>query len=149
MSELIRTSSVDVTQIQIAEMYSGSSQDYSLTTSSQVDVNTTFTTQILVRLSSSDANTIKYRNPMGLRANTSYLSFTSMFVQDSFGNNVQEVPTSSPVITDVFIADTSPPVLQAFTLDMDAGTIALTFDESVKSDNMDLTQLTLQSRAIS
>ena len=149
MSELIRTSSVDVTQIQIAEMYSGSSQDYSLTTSSQVDVNTTFTTQILVRLSSSDANTIKYRNPMGLRANTSYLSFTSTFVQDSFGNNVQEVPTSSPVITDVFIADTSPPVLQAFTLDMDAGTIALTFDESVKSDNMDLTQLTLQSRAIS
>jgi hypothetical protein len=149
MSELIRTSSIDVTQIQIAEMYSGSSQDYSLTTSTNVDVNTTFTTQILIRLSSSDVNTIKYRNPMGLRANTSYLSFASTFCEDSFGNAVQEVPTSSPVITDVFIPDTSPPILQAFTLDMDAASIALTFDESVKSVNVDLTQLILQSRAIS
>ena len=90
---------------------------------------------LTIQLTQTDLNTIKYNvGDLCIDQQSCWLRISSSFVTDAFENpvialvdsvfNAQEYPT-------VYTADTTPPVLTNFSLDMNSTILSLTFDEVI------------------
>ena len=101
---------------------------------------------ITVQLSEEDSVAIKSNPNLG-RPNTTYLSITPTLIQDAVllavGNI--SVENSIPLQLDDFTSDIRPPMLQCFTLDLNADRLVLTFSESVDISSLDASSISFQS----
>ena len=68
-------------------------------------------------------------NDLATSNTNTYLSLTAIATQDTAGNAVVPVESLSAIQVNTFAADVTPPQLQRFDLDLDAGFLNLTFNE--------------------
>ena len=106
-----------------------------------VDLRTrTFT----VVLEQNDVNAIKALRDLGTNVNNTYLIFREGAILDMFNIPNSEEDGFTVQATAV-TADSTPPELNSFTIDVNNGLIVLTFSETVEAASFDPTALTLQS----
>lgn len=113
-------------------------------------VNSTVTTSgnsesVNITLSTHDLNSIKAQGSLCTLPTNCYIRFPSGFVRDVAGVNNSAVNGSLAAHQPTLTPDTTSPTLEAWSLDMDLGTVQLTFSEVVDSDSLTITAITLQS----
>ena len=105
-----------------------------------------YSTQVTVYLDHSDLNEIKRLNNLATFMGNTYLTITSAAVRDMYANKVVALANAvSALQVTLFTADTVPPELVAFSLDMNSGTMAMSFSETVRASTFNASALTLQS----
>ena len=105
-------------------------------------------TIVSLTLTIDDQNEIKRIRPLATSTNNTYISLTQGGILDMNGNPVVMVNSSYALPVDMFQEDITSPLLVTFDLDMDTGTIYLTFDETVEASSLDVTQITLQDSTL-
>jgi len=110
--------------------------------------SSTDSTSITITLDEDDLNFIKADTGLASTAATTFLAYTEDAAKDVSGNKV--VAGVHQVKADgsggfLFTKDTTDPELDDFSIDMNTGTVSLTFSESVDTNTFDETAITLQS----
>ena len=93
-------------------------------------------------------NEIKRIRPLATTMNNTYITLTQGGILDMNGNPVVMVNSSYALQVSMFQEDVTSPLLVTFDLDMDTGTIYLTFDETVEASSLDVMQITLQDATL-
>ena len=104
-------------------------------------------TVINVDLLLADSNAVKAVGTLAISKGSTYLSVLAGAVSDVSSNPVASVNTASAMNAASYTPDTTPPSLQSFDLNMNAGTVQLSFSETVKASTLSVTGLTLQDAA--
>ena len=99
---------------------------------------------ILLRLSSTDLNELKRNDMLYTNIETAYLTVDSIFVQDMAGNPIAPIVDGNARQASAYRNDTTMPRLLGYSLDMDLGTLNLSFSETVNVSSLQFNQLTLQ-----
>ena len=94
-------------------------------------------------LSHHDSDSIKALTELAVDNSTTYISMTSATIQDTVGNVLSEVADDAATAVRVYTRDDTRPELRQFDLDIDSGSLTLTFTETVNVSSLDVTQLTL------
>lgn len=94
-----------------------------------------------------DADRIKASTQLASSLNDTYLSFTASTVQDISGSSVTPIAPQTAHSPIFFIPDTTSPELLSFSLDLDFGSLQLSFSEAVFLGSFDPTSITLQSNS--
>ena len=102
---------------------------------------------LAIRLSESDANIIKASTNLGTDTINSYITITANTIMDMNSNTIVAIGRSQALQAARVVQDDTSPVLRAFSLDLDAGAMSLTFDETVNAATFNVTALTLATRA--
>lgn len=102
---------------------------------------------LAVQLSEGDANIIKSNTNLGTHISNSYLSITENTILDMNSNNVLPIGTSQALRAIRVVPDNTSAVLRSFTLDMNTGSLSLTFDETVNAAMFNVSALTFANRA--
>ena len=142
-NETVRFSSLNITTITL--------QNSSILTESSVMLtignitNLYDSTVVEVLLSIEDQNEIKRIRSLGTSMSNTYLSLLSGGIEDMNGNGVVEVSSLDALLVEMLEEDEVDPTLLSFDLDMDAGVIELTFDETVEADSLNLEEITVQN----
>jgi hypothetical protein len=133
-SETVKFNSYDpkFLTIQKAETVSGTGSSVTLTGQFS-SVSTQSGTQLAFKMLRADANAIKLVADMATGEDDTYLTLDSSFVTDMYNNPIESVDNGAAMkIADGgFVADVTAPELMKFDIDMDAGKITLSFDETV------------------
>ena len=101
--------------------------------------------EVIINLLENDLNGLKSLTDLGTDRSNTYLSVTSEAIQDTNANQLSSTPPASALQVNVYTADTTPPILLQFDLDMDTGLLTLVFDETVNTDSINLQGFQLQS----
>jgi hypothetical protein len=101
---------------------------------------------VVINLGFVDANEVKRLEDLATNANTTlFLAIDPGAVRDLDGNaNVGKTFGDAVGVT-VFVADSQPPILEQFTLDLSAATLDLTFNEIVRLESLRSFRVALQS----
>ena len=105
-------------------------------------------TVVGVILTIEDQNEIKRIRPLATSANNTYLTLAQGGILDMSWNPAVTVNITDALQASVFQEDITSPLLVAFDLDMNTGSIYLTFDETVEASSLDVTQITLQDATL-
>ena len=100
---------------------------------------------VVVELGESDLNTIKRLDTLAVGNDSTYLSFSEELVSDMSDNMVEGVSSMNALAVAQFTSDTNRPELVEFSLDINAGTLTLEFNETVRSQSLQVNAITLQS----
>ena len=140
--ETVNASSLNISSI---TLYSNASMPivmYTLIDSTTV-LNDGVVSEIL--LSDMDVNLIKYRSALAVSTETTFLQMQRNGVKDMNDNFFINASTILQVRDGDLTTDTNPPMLDTFDLDIDAGTLSLTFSEVINSSSLMLEAITIQS----
>ena len=137
-SETVQISSFDATQV---TLFYG---NISYTLSGGAVLNQTNTPNVTLTLTTTDLNMIKFLYPLATGMNATYIAITMLGVTDVFGNPLIPVPA---LVASGFVADMVAPRLLSFGLDMNLGTLTITFSETVNTSSLSASGITLQSSA--
>ncbi|KAL5489585.1 hypothetical protein EMCRGX_G018695 [Ephydatia muelleri] len=121
------------------DVFNGLGDEYTLTGGFS---NQLFSDVVVFNLSHQDLNNIKGINNLATAINNTFLDLRSQAVLDMNRNpNVDafNVPASG------FVKDNENPILDAYSVDMNAGKLVLSFDETVDITSMVVSQLVLSS----
>jgi len=110
-------------------------------TKSQTD-----STSITITLADADLNFIKADTGLASDKDTTYLKYTADAAEDVSGNDVTP-STGTLVKGGGFTKDVTHPELSDFSINMNTGTVTLSFSEAVNAAQFDETAITLQSAA--
>uniref|UniRef100_A0A1X7SG78 Uncharacterized protein n=1 Tax=Amphimedon queenslandica TaxID=400682 RepID=A0A1X7SG78_AMPQE len=110
-------------------------ESYTLTGYRNSTARNALKTSIQVYLTDSDVREIRLISTLALGASSTYISLLSGAFEDIAGNPVNA--TTTRFLVDTFPPDTTPPVLTSFTINMNEGTLTLTFDEVVSISSVD------------
>jgi hypothetical protein len=149
MSELVQLWLVDVSALTFQELANDSTNSYTLTKeSSEVVYSTEYSTVVHIAIGADDLNNLKSRFPLLYKADSSYISFNTPLVQDTFENTIEKVSFLHGMIPDSYVADVTPPEYVKYELDMILLTVTLTFSEAVSPTLLDLDEIYIQTAAI-
>jgi len=90
---------------------------------------------IHIPIEPSDLNTIKINTELATEQLNSYILFGEDVAQDLDGRNVTGVATENFTMVENYTIDTTGPILQSFTLDLDSGSLNFIFDETIIPDS--------------
>ena len=102
-------------------------------------------TVVLLRLATADVDALQLRTTLYVSQSTAFLRFSASFITDMVGNAATAVTT--PVRASAFVADTRRPSLVSLQVNMDLGTLLLSFDEPVDVSTLNASDLVVQSTA--
>ena len=145
-SETVNVSSLNTTQItllNVESVYSAIIPVHRLTLNGGYVLTMGDNTTITVQLLKSDLDELK-AVPIATERETTFLSVTSDFISDMNGNELVSITVNRARIAREFINDTTRPILEEYSIDLNVGHITLTFSETVNTSTIDLTQLVLQ-----
>ena len=141
-SETPNRTSLDVTQLWLQHVAMNSSEQRQLVGFSAL---TWTLTTLTINLTVADTNAVKLNRQLATDAASTFLRFTSSFASDMNGNAISTLPAGEGVQVNAFTADTTPPQLDSFRLDMDSPELLrLTFNEPVDAATLNVSSLTLQ-----
>lgn len=146
-SETINATSVDFTQLTLQHTSSYPLLTYTLTTGLVISDNDPLLTLIL---NPTDLNLIKTIDELAdtnynALLNT-YLAITTRAIRDMNGNYNNELRSDIGALgVSAVIPDTTRPTLINASLDLNVGMMSLTFDETVREETIDMTEITLLS----
>ena len=101
-----------------------------------------------IQLTTADLNYIKSQTGIGTTVSNSYLAMPATAVVDMNSNMVVPILPTSPLQAVDVIDDVSRANLLQFSLDMNAGLLSLTFDETVDASTVNTTALTLVNKPL-
>ena len=142
-SETVNSSSLNVTRIVIQESRSAT-EPYLRRLVGGI-VLTLFDTVVEIQLGSDDLNYIKWVPNLATSISNTYISFEDTTVEDMFGNLVIGIDSAEARIVRNYTEDNRNPVLLNFDLDMDKGTIDMTFNETVDVSSLNVNSITIQN----
>ena len=145
--EPIRSTSLKMNQIRIQS--SASSLSNSLTLIEGSSTPTSTGNIVILFLSKSDVESLTLRAGLASSASDTYFSFASKTATDYAGNTLPSIASTSARQVTTYIVDSVNPILLSFALDMTLGQLELSFSEAVQVAIMDITGMTLMSRAYS
>jgi hypothetical protein len=122
------------------------SAKYTLTNGSN---DGSFSTVVVVNLTTTDINAIKREPLMGVSVNNTFLSILTTTVADMSRLGVAEINVASAKQASDVINDIVLPELVEYSLDMNALVLQLSFSEPVNVDVFDVTTLTFVASSIS
>ena len=140
-TETVRSITFDLTQIQLLTSQ-GSAIFYQLTGGIVESDNSYIITVIL---SDTDLDQLKINHELATDINDTYLSLKQFAVQDMFDNYITPLLPDDAIPADNVISDNIPPELIAFDLDMDKGTLTLSFTEAVNVDTLNTSVIKIQN----
>ncbi|KAL5488650.1 hypothetical protein EMCRGX_G017626 [Ephydatia muelleri] len=108
-------------------------------------VNLPYQYSLVLNLTTVELNELKRITTLATSVTDTWLSVTAIGVKDDQGNLLVPIPSSNALQASYFIQDKTKPMLIAFNLDMNAGTLTLIFDETVRASSLSTTQITLQN----
>ena len=141
-SETVNASSLQVTEIVLRNQSIGSLVTYRLTGGSVVSDDGTL---VQVNISTADLNEIKRLSGLATTENTTFLSLSGDFVRDMADNFISQISVNASKQVNRYIEDKVPPVLTSFDIDMDAGSLAMTFSETVKASTFTPAAITIRN----
>ena len=152
-SETVNVSSLDEMEITLQADELSDPEDQLIFTSG----NTSFDTfsnspdwpEIVVQIGIDDLNEIKRLTQLATCNLTSYLVLTEFAIADMNGNLLVPVDNGNATQVSVFTPDTSEPHLVSLSLDLNTGTLQLTFNETVDFNSLNLTSVTIQNESFS
>ena len=97
--------------------------------------------EIVIQLSRMDLNEIKRRELATSEFDT-FIFLSSLTIDDTFGNPIVEIQPEEVVMVMAYIDDTIDPLLEDFDLDMNTGTLTLSFTETVNTSSLDTSGIT-------
>ena len=100
---------------------------------------------IRVDIGEDDLNEIKRIKELAREINTTYISFSESFVSDMFGNPIVALPNGMAQKASAYEEDVTGPLLRSFTLNLTSEKLVLTFDETVDTSTISITNITLLS----
>ena len=102
-------------------------------------------TTLVFSISEADQATIKSNSFLCTKRGDCYLTANSSFITDISGRPLSPVVHGAPGrIVTRFIADSQPPSLASYNVDLDQGIVTLLFDEAVSAGSLQPTALTFQ-----
>ena len=142
-------SSFNVTAItfQGASNASDLTSSFTLTEAESVSFNSLTTVDVVLTMS--DLNELKVRRDVASDHGNTYLSVTSLLVEDVSGNPSFEITEEAGKRVSTFTRDSTPPALANYTVDINRGQIYFTFDEVIDPFTLTLSVLVLQNLASS
>ena len=145
-SETVNISTLDPTAISLQNMADGAtaSRVYNLSGGFPLE-NLLYEFQFDLYLTEDDLNSIKIFTDLGTETTNTFLSIRAGAVTDMNNNFLIERPSSLALQAVNRTLDMTPPALLNFTIDLNQGTLRLTFSESVDSDAIDASHITLQN----
>ena len=147
-SETVNVSSLDPSQLKMQSVSNISASGASTLTLAGGDVlTTTDSTTVTVKLLKRDLDVLKAA-PIGTSVTTTFLSFTSDLVLDMNSNTLVSISDMSAKMAQDFTNDTTRPFLEDYSIDLNMGTLTLTFSETIDTATLNLIQLTLQDASI-
>ena len=144
-SETVDISTLDPSQI---TLLAAPESDNAYTLTGYMAVIMTNDGQFTLQLSEIDANSIKQRQGLAISLDR-FLSITPAAILDTSGNFVEEISRQEPISVSRVIPDISSPVLRSFSLDLNASSLSLTFDEPVDVLTFNLSAFTFSNGASS
>ena len=102
-------------------------------------------TEVAIKLSVKDLNTIKRIYNLASNNTNTYLSVESFFVTDNVGLNVDRISSANATYASEYIPDDSNPILEGFSLNLTSEILTLTFDETVDTGTVEIKGITIQS----
>jgi hypothetical protein len=139
-SEVVSVISLDASKLFLDGGATPGANKVALSTSSSQSVNGTV---VIVDLSFEDANALRRSTGIATSRATSYLTVAANAIRDMERQGV--TPISTGIQADAFTGDTKKPTLQGANLNMDSGTLALTFSETVDAGSLDVSGVSLLS----
>ena len=91
---------------------------------------------ITVNISTEDLNRIKLNDDLGTVMGNVYISLRGEGFDDNYGRNIIPTTTHEAIPASNFTEDTTAPFLVDFELNMNLGTLTLTFDETVRANTI-------------
>ena len=144
-SETVDLSSFDLTEFTLVDgpSLSGVAQtSYRLTGGS---IRSLDSAVVQVTLLTPDVNRIKQLFDLATNANNTYISITRAALVDMSRLPVEPIPIEEALQVRFFYEDILRPRLTGYSLDLDgSGQLILTFNETVNSESLDVTQIRLQ-----
>ena len=139
-NEILLTNLVTVSGFTLTN---GASESVSLTGATVVSEEL-YSSNLVIRLSSDNLNSVKSSTSLGTSMATTFLSLSMGAVQDS--SNVP-IGTTTGVQADNVFQDFTSPTLLGFSLNIEDGQLLLTFDEAVNATTITESLITLQNVA--
>ena len=150
---LIFSEVMDITSIVLDQLLlqsnavSNSYTDTLHLSASYVNVNNTFdSNSIVLTLLPAAFNIIKASTYLAKNPTSTYVSFTSSFIKDIFGNRVIAISTSHALMASSYIADFVSPFLESWSINMGIDILYLTFSEPLEFQKLNLSKLILSSQ---
>ena len=110
-------------------------------------LNTTMNGLVLnLILTADDLNLLKQLTDIANSVDDTFIFFKSGSVTDVYGNDIDE-QNGRTVQASLVLPDNTHPVLDAFSFDLDAGVLTLTFSETVNVSTINVTEIILQSHS--
>merc|ERR1711964_660092 len=100
---------------------------------------------IVFDLIRSDSDALKYFEALGTDTTNTYISFPPVSISDTADNAIISQPQDDSFPASEVYKDQVAPELQSASLDLDAGTLTLSFSETVRAASMNVSRLTLQA----
>lgn len=146
MSENVILSSVDLTALTVQDDVSSPANSHTLGDSSTIynPTGLLYDDEVVIDFSAADMNQIKDLFPLVSTQATSCISITSSFITDVYDNAVTAIEATAAHQADTFTVDSSPPVVDHYSLDMNTLQITLTWDESIKFASVNTSEALLQ-----
>ena len=140
-SETINTTSLNTTGITL-QSSGDESPVFSLTLGGGTVVNTTGPV-VELALVEQDSNAIKLNSSIGTSSLDTFLVIANNSVQDMNGNELIGSISADAISAMSVVSDTTDPMLSSFSIDLDAGTFVLTFNEVVRANSFKFDQFTI------
>ena len=99
--------------------------------------------EIVVNIGIDDMNEIKRRTDLATSNDTTYITLSDLAIDDMNGNGVVPVSDGDSIQVTNFTADTTNPELDSFSIDMDTGSLQLTFDETVNFSSINFSRIAI------
>ena len=143
--EPVNASTLDPTAITLQNLFEQAVSTYTLTGGSTTSPNGA---NIVVDITDTDLLAVQSRSNLCTHRGSCYLLATNSLVLDLNNRaNIPQTQGAPGLIVQKFITDSTPPTISSYSLNMNTGVITLTFSEPVKSSDLLVTSLTLQSAA--
>ncbi|KAJ8600803.1 hypothetical protein CTAYLR_009992 [Chrysophaeum taylorii] len=107
-------------------------------------VTTPAATNLTISLGARDFAKIKLSETMGASTDTTYLAVVAGAIRDMADNLARERSVYNALAASHITLDATAPILEAVSLDMDRGILALAFDEPVARSSLDLSLLSIR-----
>ena len=140
-SETVDVSTFELTEIILLDSNGSASTWFQLTASSNSTMENS--TTIVVYLSTEDSNEIRRWPSLAVSHETTFISFSSLLVDDMNSNNVTAIEDHFPQRVTVFTMDLTPPELLRFDFDVNTGVLTLYFSETVNTTSLDVSEITV------
>ena len=146
-SELVRADSFDPTGITLLEtrpfdpeIIGPGAQSFTITdaTANLFKLSNRSGVDLEFTLAKPDLDSVKALRRLATDRNTTALSMAGKTITDMSYNPVDDISHESAMLPSSYAPDTTPPTLDAFSLDMNAGMLVLHFSEAIEERSVDL-----------